>query len=210
MVDSAARCSCQLDESSRARFERRRGDEVGICRRHSVSTAARRSRIPDRTWEPSFSDASRGTVGKARQTCLSRSACTRVRGCSSRIWAIHERDLSSDLTPFEFPLASPCRAVFIFGRVLVCPKELFPLQELICKPQVRLDDDIEPSGTDKAIRPGEGQAKLSHHLSNTNCGAAGNANSAVYESGRSIASTAVCESRGSVISLAEKKEGAHR
>lgn len=68
---------------------------------------------------------------------------------SSRIRAIHEGDFSRDFAPFELPLGED--AALAGRRRLLCLEKLLPLQKLVREPQMRLDDNVEPTGPDETI-----------------------------------------------------------
>lgn len=60
------------------------------------------------------------------------------------------------------------------------------------KPQMRLDDNVQPASTNEAVRSGERNAKLIHHFCNADRGRSGHANPTMYKSGNTSLSSFLC------------------
>ena len=109
---------------------------------------------------------------------------------SSRIWPVHESNLSRDLAPLQLSLGS----AYVSCRPGGFPpaQELLPLEQLVGKSQVRLDDDVQPSRAHEAVGSREGHVILPHDFGDANGSAPGNADSAVHQGGCAVAPTAIC------------------
>lgn len=105
-------------------------------------------------------------------------------GKSPRIRSVHQGNVASDLTPLELPLEA---------RAAILPRLqlLFPLEEFVDEAEMRLDDDVEPARADKTVGSRKRETQLSHDLGDADCGAPGDAHTAVDQGGGAISSSAV-------------------
>lgn len=102
----------------------------------------------------------------------------------ARVRFVHQGNFSSDFTPFElsFDALTIGRRRVIFLAVggqgvvavilviLVRAKQLLPFEQLVSEPEMRLNDDVESSSTDKTVGSREGHAHGAHHFSNADGG----------------------------------------
>ena len=68
-------------------------------------------------------------------------SCQKLVVRSSRVGLVHQRDLARDSSPFEFAAKR-----LVTSLTLI----LFPLKQLVSESEMRLNDDIQSSCSDKA------------------------------------------------------------
>jgi hypothetical protein len=87
------------------------------------------------------------------------------------------------MTPFELAFDGGTRSSL---------EQLFPLEKLVCKAQMRLDDDIETTCPHKAVCPGKGHVHGAHDLGDANGGTAGDAYPAMNKGRCSPFAASIC------------------